>query len=133
MDWRNLKVGQVLWYVNTSPPDYDSPCPSDCLELWRGIVESIDPSCHNPVSCKWDRIGGYANWVAPEHGWYRARDIRGNDCSCHVNEQVYPTAKEAIEAYLLQGRQRKRATLEEQARRLGGTGKPLMRVLLDNY
>lgn len=82
MDWRKLKVGQVIWYVNKSGPDRLS---GPCLELWKGTVISIDPKCVHPVCCEWDRVGGQANWVRPEYGWYKVI-FRGQRYHTHTAE-----------------------------------------------
>ena len=118
-DWRKLKVGDVLWHVNTSPPDYDSPNPTPWLELWRGVVVSINPEKSNPVRCKWDRVGGYANWVAPEYSWVRMKDWKtGRVTMKNINESVFLTAEEAIEDYIHHICKSKLDTLNEHARKL---------------
>ena len=99
MDWRKLKVGQVIWYVNTSPWDYDSPHPSQCLDLWKGTVTKIDPKADHPVMCTWRMVGGNANWVCPEYNWGVHHYLSG-DKKQYENHNVFPTAEEAIEAYL---------------------------------
>lgn len=118
MDYRSLKVGDTVWYVNTHAPDYDAPHPSRCLELWKGTVKAINPDTDRPVDCTWDRVGGYANWVKPEWGW-------GNIVlpipDLHMehrydNPNVFPIAEEAIEAYL----EEPRTKLLKQAHYLKG-------------
>ena len=118
MDWRHLHVGQTIWYVNTSGPDYDAPHPSRCLELWKGTVKTINPDADHPVDCTWDRVGGYANWVKPEWSW-------GTVCipfpELHMehqyeNREIFSTAEEAIEAYLAGPREK----LMAQAAKLKG-------------
>lgn len=119
MDWRKLKVGDVLWYVNTSPPDYDSTNPTPWLELWRGVVKSINPEEAYPVSCKWDRVDGYANWVAPEYSWMRLKDWKtGRVKMVNINESVFRTAEEAIEDYIHCICKSKLDILNEHARKL---------------
>ena len=117
MDWRNLKVGQIIWYVNTSPSDYDSPHPSSCLELWKGTVTKIDPDSATPVECSWDRVGGHATWVRPEWSWSRMLSLPSHKV---VNQykapHIFPTAEEAIEAYLSGPREK----LMAQAAKLKG-------------
>ena len=102
MDYKNLKVGDTVWYVNTHAPDYDAPHPSRCLELWKGTVKYINPDAVHPVDCEWERVGGHANRVKPEWHWgticVPIQDIlfeRRDD-----NPEVFATAEEAIEAYL---------------------------------
>lgn len=117
MDWRKLKVGQTIWYVNTSPWDYDSPHPSSCLELWRGTVKKIDPDAARPVECYWDRVGGHANWVRPEWAWCRMISLPSHEVeNLYEAPNIFPTAEEAIEAYLAGPREK----LMAQATKLKG-------------
>ena len=112
MDWRKLKVGQVIWYVNTTGPDRLS---GTWLELWKGTVLTIDPEATYPVCCKWDRVGGHANWVRPEFGWHTGLALPGIIREETIwNPNVFPTAEEAIEHYL----QGPRKELMAQAKRL---------------
>lgn len=102
MDYRSLKVGDTVWYVNTHAPDYDAPHPSRCLELWKGTVKYINPDAVHPVDCEWERVGGHANWVKPEWHWgticVPIPDIQFE--YRYDNSEVFPTAEEAIEDYL---------------------------------
>lgn len=127
MDWRKLKIGQVLWYVNTSRVDRLDTFPR--LELWRGVVKSIKPEAGNPVRCEWDRVGGYANWIAPEYCWHNSRFIDGRPDNVYENPHVFPTAEAAIEAYL----QTKREKLMADAKALKSNCNHRIRVLFDNY
>lgn len=118
MDYRSLKVGDTVWYVNTHAPDYDAPHSSRCLELWKGTVRFINLDGFHPVDCEWERVGGYANWVKPEWSW-------GTVCipfpelymeHQYENPKIFPTAEEAIEAYLAGPREK----LLKQAAKLKG-------------
>ena len=112
MDWRKIKVGKVIWYVNKSGPDRLS---GPCLELWKGTVISIDPKCVHPVCCEWNRVGGHANWVRPEYGWHTGIFIPGIiKEQVTENPDVFPTAEKAIEHYLKGPREK----LMEQAKQL---------------
>ena len=120
MDWRKLKVGDTLWYINTSHWDYDSPCGGyqAFYELWKGTVKSINPDDEHPVDCSWDRVGGNANWVKPEWHW---GSMWVGTPNIHVehhyeNPYVFNTPEEAIEQYLGKFRE----TLMAQADKLKG-------------
>lgn len=127
MDWRKLKIGQVLWYVNTSRADRLDMFPP--LELWRGVVKSIKPEAVNPVRCEWDRVSGYANWLAPEYHWCNSRFVDGTPANVYDNPRVFPTAEAAIEAYL----QTKRDKLTADATALKANCNHRIKVLLNNY
>ncbi len=115
MDWRDLKEGQVIWYINTSGPDRLS---GPCLELWKGTVLTIEPTAVYPVCCKWDRVGGHANWVRPEYGWRTGLALPGIIREeTRWNPNVFSTAEEAIEHYLKGPREK----LMAQAAKLKGT------------
>ena len=94
MDWRNLRVGEILWYIDLCGPFNDG-----ALDLCWAKVEHIDHEARYPVTVsKWNKDGKYQNYLAPENLWYQ--DFDNPSESQHINMSVYPRATDAIDAYV---------------------------------